>query len=260
MENQITLANGDVTQPEKMRHYFDTVFAAEDSGKKFAVNLEHVWRIGYATKEAAVKALTKNFAQDVDYQFLVQLDENLSAGRPAKKYVLTVSCLEYFVVRNNRDVFEIYRQCRQAVKKLLDAVVEEPQYVLPRSYKEALCALLGEVEQKEKLEQALVEAQPKVAFFDAVAIATGSIAMSVAAKMLKIAGMGRNGLFRMLRADKILRANNEPYQRYAEYFQVEPKPYDAGKDGAKGKRLATVTRVTPSGLQYLSRKYKAQQA
>ena len=42
-----------------MRHYFDTVFAAEDSGKKFAVNLEHVWRIGYATKEAAVKALTR---------------------------------------------------------------------------------------------------------------------------------------------------------------------------------------------------------
>ena len=84
--------------------------------------------------------------------------------------------------------------------------------------------------------------------------------MATAAAVLKLPGIGRNKLFHMLRADGILKRNNEPMQAQinAGHFQVEPKTYDAGVDGAKGKRLATVTRVTPAGLQYLSKKYQPQ--
>ena len=98
-----------------------------------------------------------------------------------------------------------------------------------------------------------------MAFFDAVAAATNCIPMSTAA-VLKRPGVGRNLLFRMLRRDGILKRNNEPFaaQLSAGHFQVEPKTYDAGFDGEKGKCLATVTRVTPAGLQYLSKKYQPQ--
>lgn len=84
--------------------------------------------------------------------------------------------------------------------------------------------------------------------------------MLAAAAVLKLPGVGRNKLFRMLRRDGILKRNNEPMQQFITqgYFQLEAKTYDAGIDGQKGKRLATVTRVTPLGLQYLSRKYQPQ--
>ena len=154
-EIQIILANGTVTAPEKLRHYFDTPFAAEESGEEFPAKLEHVWRIGYLTKDAAVKSLKKKFTQDIDYQVSVQMDENPAGGRPTNIFLLSVSCMEYLAVRANRDVFDVYRNCRQTIKRLLQATPPRPQYALPQSYKEALQALLGEVEQKEKLTQAL---------------------------------------------------------------------------------------------------------
>lgn len=84
--------------------------------------------------------------------------------------------------------------------------------------------------------------------------------MASAAAVLKLPGVGRNLLFRMLRRDGILKRNNEPFaaQISAGHFQVEPKTCDAGFNGQKGKRLGTVTRVTPAGLQYLSKKYQPQ--
>ena len=54
----------------------------------------------------------------------------------------------------------------------------------------------------------MVEAQPKVAFFDAVAAAINCIPMATAAVVLKLPGIGRNKLFRMPRRDGILKRSN----------------------------------------------------
>lgn len=257
MENLITLANGDVTAPEKLRQYFDTVFAAEEGGEEFAVNLSHVWRIGYATKGGAVKALQKSFVEGVDYRVVIQLDENPQGGRPEDVYHLTTSCAEYFAVRANREVFEVYRNCRKAVKNILRGAL--PDFSDPvaaaRAWADAeegkRLALAQANESAAKLELA----RPKIEFADAVAVAANSIPMSSAAKYLKLPGVGRNKLFRMLRADKVLRANNEPYQHHidAGLFEVEPQHYKAGENG---ERIVGTTRVTGKGLDWLVKKYK----
>ena len=245
---QIVLANGDLTETNKLRSYFDTVFAAEDSGDEFAVNLEHIWRVGYTRKDTAVAALTANFAQDVDYQVSRSNPANISGGRPTEHYHLTTSCAEFLAVRANREVFEVYRNCRKALRAMLRPVT-------PGTYKEALTALLAEVTQREALEaQAALDA-PKIAFTDAVALAGNPIPISAVAKYLKLPGIGRNKLFAMLRTDKILRANNEPYQQHIDngHFAVELQVYEAGE---KGGRTAGTTRCTSKGLIYLALRYK----
>lgn len=245
---QIILANGDLAKADRLRSFFDKIFQAEDSGEEFPVELETVWRIGYAAKAGAVKALRKNFVEGIDYKVSIQLDENPEAGRPAELYKLSVSCMEYLAVRANRAVFEVYRQCRQAIRNIL-------RPALPGTYKEALTALLAEVSHREALEaQAAIDA-PKAAFTDAVAAAAGCISIGSVAKYLKIPGVGRTKLFRMLRADKILQSDNEPYasQIDAGHFEVQLQAFDAG---SKGKRTAGTTRCTPKGLIYLAKKYK----
>jgi anti-repressor protein len=254
---QITLANGSVTAPEKLRHYFDTVFAAEDSGQEYPVNLSDVWRIGYAAKAGAVKALQKGFVEGVDFEVFSQMDENPLGGRPEEVYKLTTSCAEYLAVRSNREVFDVYRNCRRAVKNILRGTL--PDFSDPiaaaRAWADAeegkKLALARANESAAKLELA----RPKIEFADAVAVAANSVPMSTAAKYLKLPGIGRNKLFRMLRADKILRANNEPYQQHVDagYFEVEPQHYKAGE---KGERITGTTRVTGRGLAWLQKKYK----
>ncbi|GAB2866298.1 phage antirepressor KilAC domain-containing protein [Hymenobacter ruber] len=258
MESLITLANGDVTAPDKLRHYFDTVFAAEDSGEEFPVTMSGgIWRIGYTRKDNAVAALRKTFVEGVDYQVSLKVQENPEGGRPEEEYSLTTSCAEYFAVRANREVFEVYVNCRKAIKNILRGNMPD--------FSDPVAAARAWADAEEGKRKALAEAsvsaaqleqaRPKIEFAEAVAIAANSVPMSAAAKYLKLPGVGRNKLFRMLRADRILQANNEPYQSQidAGHFEVEPQHYKAGE---KGERIAGTTRVTGKGLQYLQKRYK----
>ena len=115
--------------------------------------------------------------------------------------------------------------------------------------------LADTVEEKARLQHQLEEQAPKVAFTDDVAVSENAIPMAAVAKYLKIPGVGRTKLFRMLRRDKVLRDNNEPYQEHitAGHFEVELQVFKAG---SKGKRTAGTTRCTPKGLIYLAKKYK----
>ena len=209
----IPLANGSVTHPDKLRAYFERVIAAEQSGDEFPVSLADVWRIGYASRDAAVKALKKGFVEGVDYQLSVQLAGNYQLGRPSHEYALSVSCLEYLAVRANRDVFEVYRACR----KILTTALAQPRpLALPNDMPSALRQLADSLEEKARLQRQVEQAQqqaeqarPKVAFFDAVAAASNCIPMATAAAVLKLPGIGRNKLFRMLRVDGILKRNND---------------------------------------------------
>ena len=141
----IPLANGSVTHPDKLRSYFERVIAAEQSGEEFPVSLADVWRIGYASREAAVRALKKGFVQSVDYQFSDQFTGNYQPGRPSHEYALSVSCLEYLAVRANRDVFEVYRACR----KILTTALTQPSLLaLPNDMPSARRQLADSLEKK----------------------------------------------------------------------------------------------------------------
>lgn len=100
-----------------IRNYFQYILTLSKSGEAYPVNLEDVCYLAYSLKENAVKALKKDetFVQGLDYQVLVQNDGNLFGGRPKDIYKLSIPCLEYFIARKVRPVFEVYRQVFHAV-------------------------------------------------------------------------------------------------------------------------------------------------
>lgn len=97
---------------EEIKKYFNAVLRLAKASEEFPVNLDEVWPLVYERKEEAVRALTSSaqFIQDVDYQVLRKNAENPNGGRPTHEYSLSVSCMEFFIARKVRAVFEVYRQ------------------------------------------------------------------------------------------------------------------------------------------------------
>jgi hypothetical protein len=105
---QIALTKSSVEN--EIKAYFQQVLELKQSGEEFPVSLDGVWPLVYGRKEEATRALKLDFIQEVDYQVLRKNAENLSGGRPVENYYLSVPCLEYFIARKVRPVFEVYRQ------------------------------------------------------------------------------------------------------------------------------------------------------
>lgn len=107
---------------QEIKAYFEEVLRLSRDSEEFPVNLDEVWPLVYSAKEKAVRALKSNdlFMQNVDYQVLAQNGENsgflarnggkVQNGRPTEFYMLSVPCLEFFIARKVRPVFEVYRQ------------------------------------------------------------------------------------------------------------------------------------------------------
>lgn len=98
------------SSPSEIERYFRGVLALDQQDKVFSVFLDDVWMLAYSRKDAAVRALKVNFMENVDFIVIHQDVENSKDGRPLDNYYLTSACLEYFVARKVRQVFEVYRR------------------------------------------------------------------------------------------------------------------------------------------------------
>lgn len=125
----------------EIKAYFIQVLNLSRSKEEFPVNLDEVWPLVFKFRSDAVRALAKSnlFEKDIDYQVLstnaqksevlfpnaqksgvfvqngknpdgAQGDGKNVGGRPQNTYMLSVPCLEFFIARRVRSVFEIYRQ------------------------------------------------------------------------------------------------------------------------------------------------------
>lgn len=106
------------SNPSDIERYFRSVLALDQQDKVFSVNLDDVWQLAYSRKDNAVRALKANFMENVDY-IAIQKSENSSLPQNAEQdwggnnkvdYYITSACLEYFVARKVRPVFEVYRR------------------------------------------------------------------------------------------------------------------------------------------------------
>ena len=102
----------------------------------------------------------------------------------------------------------------------------------------------------EELQKQLADAQPKIAFHDAVTGSKDTIDIGEAAKVLAVKGYGRNNLFERLRNEGILMHNNQPYQKYidAGYFRTIESSFTA-PDGTTHVNIKTV--VYQKGLDFI---------
>lgn len=111
MANQLTKQSGE----NEIKSYFAEVLKLSNSDEKFPVNLNDVWPLVYSEKSKAVRALKGNdlFIEGIDYQPLAQNGQRLKNGQfkeGENVYLLSVPCLEFFIARKVRPVFEVYRQ------------------------------------------------------------------------------------------------------------------------------------------------------
>lgn len=97
---------------EEVKKYFTAVLELSKSNEEFPVNLDEVWMLVYSEKGKAVRALTTNeqFIEGIDYKVFAQNGENPQGERLTNEYYLSISCLEFFIARKVRAVFEVYRQ------------------------------------------------------------------------------------------------------------------------------------------------------
>ena len=109
MEERSLTLNKEST-PEQTKAYFRYVLESARSDNEFPVDLDEVWMLVYNKKSDSVLALKSNFIENIDYQVLRKNPQNPNGGRPTEKYYLTTSCLEYFIARKVRPVFDIYRE------------------------------------------------------------------------------------------------------------------------------------------------------
>lgn len=109
-----------------IKAYFEEVLKLSKDSKEFPVNLDDVWPLVYAEKGKAVRALKSNelFVEGIDFILLAQNGKQDSPlaqngkrmangqfnGGDKVTYMLSVPCLEFFIARKVRPVFEVYRQ------------------------------------------------------------------------------------------------------------------------------------------------------
>ena len=198
---------------EEIRAYFNGVLEVAKSKKEFPVNLDDVWGLVYGAKGDAVSALKRTFVEGVDYtvqtlecQSLGQTPKRTRGGQNKLTYMLSTSCLEYFIARKVRPVFEVYRQ-----------VFHKAASNVPLTYKDALKQLIAQEEARERLEaenreqqmqlemrKATIEQQskeiqkaaPKVEYYDRVLAAKGDLNVSEIARFLGMTAAELNAKLR----------------------------------------------------------------
>ena len=103
----------------EIKAYFNVVLKLSQSDNEFPINLDEVWPLVYSEKSKAVRALRDNFIEEVDF---ITMAQNGEGGRFASTdYYLTVSCMEFFIARKVRPVFEVYRKVfHGTIKKAIE--------------------------------------------------------------------------------------------------------------------------------------------
>lgn len=123
---------------ENLKDYFTFLCNAHSKNERFPVDLDLVWPLAYSRKDHAVRELKQNFIEGFDYQPLpkngeqdcnslrknAEQDPGKWGGSNKVTYHLTIQCMEYFIVRKVREVFEVYRT---VFEKFLNEMTGEKQ-------------------------------------------------------------------------------------------------------------------------------------
>lgn len=109
---------------EEIKRYFKAILELSKSNLSYPVDLDSCWMLCYSAKDKAVRALKENFIENIDYQPLAQNGERTRGGQNKIDYHLSVSCLEYFIARKVRPVFDVYREVFHKVNEIAPKVAK----------------------------------------------------------------------------------------------------------------------------------------
>lgn len=82
---------------EEIKMYFNAILRLSKASEKYPVNLDEVWMLVYTRRDSAIDALKRDFIENDDF---ITVRNSPDGGKFATvDYSLTVSCLEYFIVK-----------------------------------------------------------------------------------------------------------------------------------------------------------------
>lgn len=109
---------------EEIKRYFKAILELSKLDIPYPVNLDSCWMLCYSEKGKATRALKENFIEGIDYQCLAQNGKTATGGYRTIEYHLSVSCLEYFIARKVRPVFDVYREVFHKVNEIAPKVAK----------------------------------------------------------------------------------------------------------------------------------------
>ena len=172
----------------------------------------------------------------------------------AGELFLTEAGLYRMLNRSNKLEAEVFQ--KWVNKEVLPSIRKTGSYSLeysvPQTFAEALKLAYEQQLVIEEQKQKLIEAEPKVEFYDTVTGSETTIDFGQAAKVLNYKGLGRNKLFQYLRDKDILMSNNTPYQRYVDagYFRLIETTWNTPNNDSM-VYLKTV--IYQKGLDFISK-------
>lgn len=109
---------------------------------------------------------------------------------------------------------------------------ETEEDLMARALVVAQATLKRREERIKQLEAKSAEDAPKVEFFESVAESKHAIEMKAVATTLNYKKIGRNKMFEILRNNKVLQQNNQPYQKYVDcgYFRTIEQKFTKNGD------------------------------
>lgn len=210
--------------------------------------------LGITNPRMSIDTTNSNYVIKVDIS-VVSFAYNRKLNNRGELF-LTEAGLYMFLMRSNNPKAEPFQLW--VTKEVLPSIRKTGSYgiapKLPQTYAEALRELADKVEKVAELEYKVAQDKPKVEYADKILSASNSVSFADFGRMLGSKGikMGQNRLFALLKEQKYLMPNNEPYQKYVDcgYFELLPQSYNAG-----GKTITTYkTLITAKGQYYFTNK------
>ncbi len=238
MESKLILSKE--SSKSQLRAYFTGVMGLYKSNEAYPVDLDDVWPLVYGKKSDAVEALKRDFMQTVDYQVLRQNPQNPLGGRPVEEYHITVECMEFFIARKVRPVFDVYRE---VFKKVATGEVKVlPSYQIDDPIKRAE-KWIEEQKERQMLEAKNAEMRPKADYFDRLVDRNLLTNIRDTAKQI---GLQQNAFVKLLLGGKFLYRDAKgclkPFAAYADkYFRL--------KDFERNGHTSSQVLVTPEGKE-----------
>lgn len=94
-----------------IKSYFEKILKISQLINDYPVSLDEVWPLVYKERCIAVRALKTNFIEGIDFCLTKKSSKKEGSGGHNKEfYMLSIPCLEYFIARKVRPVFEVYRK------------------------------------------------------------------------------------------------------------------------------------------------------
>lgn len=222
------------------------------------VNARHLWEFLESKQHFSTwikdKIKKYSFVEGSDYAVHKIMNQYNQVDRI--DYFVTIDMAkELAMVERNDKGKEARKFFIERDKKL--SQIESKQ--LPTTYKEALLELIVKVEENEKLELELKEAQPKIEFVNHIEASSDSITVAEFAKLIYKKGLeiGQRRLFTYLYNLNYLRNRSEPYQKWMDMGLFEVKKTCYTKKGNKSKNTDHKVMITGKGQTYLTAKIRA---